>query len=91
MEASHLVGRYLQRGITVVYESTVYPGCTEEVCIPILERELDVEAGVDFKVGYSAERINHGDPEHTLENVVKVVLGKMRRPRNFWRRYTAWW
>lgn len=74
--ASRLVGRYLQRGAVVVYESTVYPGCTEEVCIPILEGESGLRAGVDFKVGYSPERINPGDPEHTLENVVKVVAGQ---------------
>jgi UDP-N-acetyl-D-galactosamine dehydrogenase len=60
----------------VVYESTVYPGCTEEVCIPILERESGLRAGIDFKVGYSPERINPGDPEHGLENVVKVVAGQ---------------
>lgn len=75
-EASRLVGRYLQKGATVVYESTVYPGCTEEVCIPILERESGLRAGVEFKVGYSPERINPGDAEHSLENVVKVVAGQ---------------
>lgn len=75
-EASRLVGRNLQRGATVVYESTVYPGCTEEICIPILERESGLKAGLDFKVGYSPERINPGDPEHTIENVVKVVAGQ---------------
>ncbi|MGY4706909.1 nucleotide sugar dehydrogenase [Candidatus Bipolaricaulota sp. J31] len=74
--ASHLVGRSLKKGATVVYESTVYPGCTEEVCMPILEQESGLRAGVDFKVGYSPERINPGDPEHTLENVVKVVAGQ---------------
>jgi len=78
MEACRLVGQNLQRGAIVVYESTVYPGCTEEVCIPILERESGLKAGVDFKVGYSPERINPGDPEHTLENVVKVVAGQDR-------------
>ncbi|MFQ5801294.1 MAG: nucleotide sugar dehydrogenase [Candidatus Methylomirabilales bacterium] len=60
----------------VVYESTVYPGCTEEVCIPILERESGLKVGQDFQVGYSPERINPGDPEHTLETVVKVVAGQ---------------
>lgn len=74
--ASHLVGQCLKKGATVVYESTVYPGCTEEVCIPILERESGLKAGEDFKVGYSPERINPGDPEHGLENVVKVVSGQ---------------
>ncbi len=76
MEASRLVGRHLRPGATVVYESTVYPGCTEEVCLPILERESRLKAGKDFKVGYSPERINPGDPEHGLENVVKVVAGQ---------------
>jgi len=75
-EASRLVGRALRKGATVVYESTVYPGCTEEVCVPILEEESGLKAGVDFKVGYSPERINPGDPEHTLERVVKVVAGQ---------------
>jgi UDP-N-acetyl-D-galactosamine dehydrogenase len=60
----------------VVYESTVYPGCTEEVCIPILEQMSGLKAGKDFKVGYSPERINPGDQEHTLEKVVKVVAGQ---------------
>lgn len=75
-EASRLVGRHLQRGAIVVYESTAYPGCTEEVCIPILEQESGLKAGRDFKVGYSPERINPGDKEHTLEKVVKVVAGQ---------------
>jgi UDP-N-acetyl-D-galactosamine dehydrogenase len=75
-EASRLVGRALRKGATVVYESTVYPGCTEEVCVPILEEESGLKAGADFKVGYSPERINPGDPEHTLERVVKVVAGQ---------------
>ena len=76
IEASRLVGKNLSRGTTVVYESTVYPGCTEEVCIPVLERESGLKAGVDFKVGYSPERINPGDAEHTLENVKKIVAGQ---------------
>lgn len=75
-EASRLVGRHLRRGATVVYESTVYPGCTEEVSVPILEHESGLRAGRDFKVGYSPERINPGDPEHGLEHVVKVVAGQ---------------
>lgn len=75
-EASSLVGKHLRRGAVVVYESTVYPGCTEEVCIPILEQASGLKAGADFKVGYSPERINPGDPEHTLEKVVKVVAGQ---------------
>lgn len=76
VKASQLVGRNLSQGATVVYESTVYPGCTEEVCIPILEQESGLKAGQEFKVGYSPERINPGDPEHTLETVVKVVAGQ---------------
>ncbi len=60
----------------IVYESTVYPGCTEEVCIPVLEKESGMTAGKDFKVGYSPERINPGDPDHTLETIVKVVAGQ---------------
>jgi UDP-N-acetyl-D-galactosamine dehydrogenase len=74
--ASRLVGQNLCQGATVVYESTVYPGCTEEACIPILERESGLKAGRDFKVGYSPERINPGDTEHTLESIVKVVAGQ---------------
>lgn len=76
IEASRLVGLHLRPGVAVVYESTVYPGCTEEICVPILERESGLRAGHDFKVGYSPERINPGDPEHGLENVVKVVAGQ---------------
>jgi UDP-N-acetyl-D-galactosamine dehydrogenase len=91
MEASRLIGRRLQRGATVVYESTVYPGCTEEVCIPILERESGLRAGIDFKVGYSPERINPGDPEHGLENVVKWWPARTPRPRSGWRGSTGWW
>ena len=72
-KASELIGRNLSAGSIVVYESTVYPGATEEVCLPILERTSGMKAGVDFKVGYSPERINPGDREHTLEKIVKVV------------------
>ncbi|UPT75226.1 MAG: nucleotide sugar dehydrogenase [Elusimicrobiota bacterium] len=71
--ASVAVGRALKRGALVIFESTVYPGVTEDVCVPILERESGMKCGVDFKVGYSPERINPGDKEHTLENIVKVV------------------
>ncbi len=73
--ATRTVARYLKPGDLVVYESTVYPGCTEEVCVPLLEEGSGLKAGRDFKVGYSPERINPGDKEHTLENVVKVVGG----------------
>jgi UDP-N-acetyl-D-galactosamine dehydrogenase len=73
--ASIAVGRNLKRGVVVVYESTVYPGATEEVCIPILERESGLKWKQDFNVGYSPERINPGDREHTLTRIVKVVAG----------------
>lgn len=73
--ASEIVGRNLTRGSIVVYESTVYPGCTEDVCIPILERESGMKCGFDFKIGYSPERINPGDKEHRLENIHKIVSG----------------
>lgn len=73
--ASEIVGRNLTKGSYVVFESTVYPGCTEDVCIPILERESGLKCGVDFKVGYSPERINPGDKIHRLENITKIVSG----------------
>ena len=73
--ASRIVGRNLTKGSIVVYESTVYPGVTEDVCIPILEKESGLKCGVDFKVGYSPERINPGDKVHRLETIVKVVSG----------------
>ena len=75
ISASEIVGRHLNRGSIVVYESTVYPGCTEDVCIPILERESGLKCGADFKVGYSPERINPGDKVHRLENIHKIVSG----------------
>ena len=71
--ASEIVGRNLTKGSIVVYESTVYPGCTEHVCIPILEKESGLRCGVDFKIGYSPERINPGDKVHRLENIHKIV------------------
>lgn len=73
--ASEVVGRNLTCGSIVVYESTVYPGVTEDICIPILERESGLKCGVDFKVGYSPERINPGDKVHRLENITKIVSG----------------
>lgn len=73
--ASSTVGKVLKKGDYVVFESTVYPGCTEEDCIPVLEVESGLKFNTDFKVGYSPERINPGDKEHTLQNVVKVVSG----------------
>ena len=73
--ASHTLGRNLTKGSIVVYESTVYPGVTEEVCIPILEKASGLKCGKDFKVGYSPERINPGDKVHRLETIVKIVSG----------------
>lgn len=73
--ASRILGRNLTKGSIVVYESTVYPGVTEDVCVPILEEESGLKCGVDFKVGYSPERINPGDKVHRLENITKIVSG----------------
>ncbi|MFC7786761.1 nucleotide sugar dehydrogenase [Rossellomorea sp. GCM10028870] len=73
--ASRIIGRNLTKGSIVVYESTVYPGVTEDICIPILESESGLKCGVDFKVGYSPERINPGDKVHTLEKIIKIVSG----------------
>lgn len=73
--ASATVGRNLTEGSIVVYESTVYPGVTEDICIPILEKESGLKCGTDFKVGYSPERINPGDKIHRLETIVKIVSG----------------
>jgi UDP-N-acetyl-D-galactosamine dehydrogenase len=76
LKASELIGKILQPGTVVVYESTVYPGVTEEICGPTLERVSGLKQGVDFKLGYSPERINPGDKNHTLEKIVKVVAGE---------------
>ncbi|HPA13882.1 MAG TPA: nucleotide sugar dehydrogenase [Desulfobacterales bacterium] len=76
--ASSTVGKNLIQGSCVVFESTVYPGVTEDVCLPILEHESGMKAGKDFTVGYSPERINPGDKTHTLENVTKIVSGQDR-------------
>ena len=73
--ASEVVGRNLTKGSIVVYESTVYPGVTEDICVPILEKESGLKCGVDFKVGYSPERINPGDKVHRLETITKIVSG----------------
>lgn len=73
--ASHILGKNLMPGSVVVFESTVYPGVTEEVCVPILEKESGLRCGVDFKVGYSPERINPGDKVHRLETIKKIVSG----------------
>ena len=75
ISASEAVGRHMKRGAAVIYESTVYPGATEEVCVPVLERCSGLKWRQDFHVGYSPERINPGDREHTLTRIVKVVAG----------------
>ncbi len=75
ISSSKIVGRNLQKGAIVVYESTVYPGVTEETCVPILEQESGLQCGVDFKVGYSPERINPGDKIHRLTTIKKIVSG----------------
>ncbi len=74
--ASRSIGRHLTPGSIVVYESTVYPGVTEDICVPILEQESGLRCGVDFKVGYSPERINPGDKVHTVDKIIKVVSGQ---------------
>lgn len=73
--ASTMVGKILKKGDYVVYESTVYPGCTEEDCIPVLEKESKLKFVKDFKIGYSPERINPGDKEHTITKILKIVSG----------------
>ncbi|HVS54013.1 MAG TPA: nucleotide sugar dehydrogenase [Opitutaceae bacterium] len=75
VKSSTMIGRHIQRGTTVVYESTVYPGCTEEDCLPLIERESGLKWKKDFFAGYSPERINPGDKEHTVEKIKKVVSG----------------
>ena len=73
--ASHILGRNLTKGSVVVFESTVYPGVTEDICVPILEKESGLKCGTDFKIGYSPERINPGDKVHRLETITKIVSG----------------
>ena len=75
--ASRILGRNLTKGSIVVFESTVYPGVTEEVCVPILEKESGLKCGDDFKIGYSPERINPGDKVHRLSTITKIVSRKV--------------
>ena len=82
-KASQIVGKNLKKGAVVVYESTVWPGLTEEVCVPILEKESGFKWKRDFFVGYSPERVNPGDKEHTIEKIVKVVAGDTPETANF--------
>ncbi|MDD4287194.1 MAG: nucleotide sugar dehydrogenase [Candidatus Peribacteraceae bacterium] len=74
--ASSTVGKHMKKGAIVVYESTVWPGTTEEICGPILEKESGMKRGTDFKLGYSPERVNPGDKEHTIEKIKKIVSGQ---------------
>jgi UDP-N-acetyl-D-galactosamine dehydrogenase len=74
-EASRMVGKNMARGATVVYESTVYPGVTEDICLPILEKESGMRCPDDFTIGYSPERVNPGDKQHVISKVVKIVSG----------------
>ena len=76
IRASETVGRHMKKGAIVIFESTVYPGVTEELCVPVLARESGLECGSGFRVGYSPERVNPGDRVHTLEKIVKVVSGQ---------------
>src|SRR5690606_34559391 len=75
LKASQTVGEVLKKGDIVIYESTVYPGCTEEDCVPVLERSSGLKFNRDFFCGYSPERINPGDKEHTVEKILKVTSG----------------
>ena len=74
-KASDTIGKVVKKGDYVVFESTVYPGCTEEDCLPVIEKLSGLKIGTDFKLGYSPERINPGDKEHTLSSIIKVVSG----------------
>src|SRR5699024_2534788 len=75
-DATKMIGENLSQHTTIIYESTVYPGTTEEVCIPLLEKYSGFTAGIDFHVGYSPERINPGDEDHTFKNSTKVFAGQ---------------
>lgn len=76
LDGTKTVGKYLKKGAIVVYESTVYPGTTEEICAPVLEAESGLTCGTDFTLGYSPERINPGDKQHTLRSIIKIVAGQ---------------
>ena len=79
-KASETVGKVLKKGDVVIYESTVYPGATEEECIPVLEKKVSgLKFNVDFFAGYSPERINPGDKEHTVEKILKVTSGLLQK------------
>jgi UDP-N-acetyl-D-galactosamine dehydrogenase len=78
--ASRMIGRHLKPGAVVIYESTVYPGCTEEICVPILEQVSGLTFNRDFFCGYSPERANPGDRQHRLSTITKVTAGSTRKP-----------
>ncbi len=75
-KATVMVGKNLRQGAIIVYESTVYPGVTEDICLPILEKESGLKGGIDFKIGYSPERVNPGDKEHGIDKIIKIVSGQ---------------
>jgi len=81
-DASHIIGQNLKQGTIVVFESTVYPGVTEDICVPIIEKESGLKCGADWKIGYSPERINPGDRVHTLTNIRKIVSGMDQESAN---------
>ena len=86
-KASATVGSILEPGNVVVYESTVYPGATEEICVPILEERSGLKCNIDFSVGYSPERINPGDAKHSFPNTVKITSGSILKPPNSWTKF----
>jgi len=83
LKASEMIGKYLKKNDTVIYESTVFPGCTDEICVPILERESNLKYNVEFFCGYSPERINPGDKNYTLTKITKVVSGSNTKTLDF--------
>jgi UDP-N-acetyl-D-galactosamine dehydrogenase len=91
IKASQTLSKVLKRGDYVVFESTVYPGCTEEDCLPIIEKGSGLRMCEDFKLGYSPERINPGDKLHTLATIVKVVSGCDPNRSKLYQRCTNWW
>ncbi len=83
ISASRMIGKILKKNDTIIYESTVYPGATEEICVPILEKNSNLKFNVDFYVGYSPERMNPGDKKHNVENIIKVTSGSNEVTANF--------
>ena len=83
ISASRMIGKILKKNDTIIYESTVYPGATEEICVPILEKNSNLKFNVDFYVGYSPERMNPGDKKHNVENIIKVTSGSNDVTANF--------